>query len=160
MPQISSWLGTWTSALECSPSRRRCRSPTGHSFKAGTFSCNGLHRRPNNPVSCRCWLSAWAVGAATVVIGQWCWLFYQDYVKKSPESLSQMHSVIIIGTLLYVLLAVPVLPFYRQLRQERVVTRSSAPVSTGRWKDKTPRTTTVTLSTSASKRQEGRHDLV
>ena len=75
-------------------------------------------------VESKTWLTVWTVGSATVMVGNWCWLFYRKYGLSEPESLQRTQAWLAGLTVAYAALVLPVLKYYRLL--ESTIVRAAA----------------------------------
>lgn len=67
-------------------------------------------------VESKTWLSVWTLGSATVLVGQWSFLFYRKYGNgSSPESLKDVQMVMGLLSVFYALALLPVVRYYKLL---------------------------------------------
>ena len=71
-------------------------------------------------VESKTWLTVWTLGSTTLIIGRWAWFFYTKYGIEHPESLDEAQEMGVILSVIYIVLIIPVLIYYKYLESNHM----------------------------------------
>ena len=66
-------------------------------------------------VESKTWITVSTLGSGFLIVGRWAWFFYRKYGVEHPESLKEAQQLGVICSVIYIILVIPVLVYYRFL---------------------------------------------